>query len=450
MEHPLQTQPSISLGGEVVPVGMLAIQWVFPGPQGRITPLEDVPRLVLGREAEGPGRNVGEAVSRRHAEVRREGDLVILSDLGSSNGTFVNGLPIKDRPLRRGDVIRLGDWIGVVIADAGLPHASTFQVLSPGLVAGPDLIELLGPVRSLASGSALPIIVEGETGTGKERVARAIHVWSGRRGPFVAVNAAAIPESMAEAELFGHRKGAFTGADRAGSGYFRAAEGGTLLIDEVVDLPLTIQAKVLRSLENREVVPLGETAPTPLDVRIIAATQLPLRQAVEERRMRPDLLARLDGVTVRLSPLRERIREVPFLFANFLTEHLGQAVPRVSPRLIERLCLYDWPFNVRELEREAARLAGLHGREPVLRTAHLSARLGREGGGPAPVTFDGGDEADSLAAALRIFHGNVARAAEALGISRQRAYRLMEGSPRLDPASFRQRETSPLSRESAD
>jgi hypothetical protein len=448
MEGPQQTRPSISLGGEVAPARILAIQWVFPGPPGQITQLGDTP-LVLGREAEGPGRKVGESVSRRHAEVRRQGDLVILSDLGSSNGTFVNGLPIKDRPLRPGDVVRLGDWIGVVIADAGLPHAATFQLLSPGLAAGPDLTALLGPLRSLAPSSSLPIVVEGETGTGKERVARAVHLWSGRPGPFVAVNAAAIPEAMAEAELFGHCKGAFAGADRAGTGYFRAAQGGTLLIDEVVDLPLAIQAKVLRCLENREVVALGETAPTPLDVRIIVTTQISLRQAVEERRMRPDLLARLDGLTVRLSPLRERIREVPFLFATFLAEHLGEAVPPLSPRLVERLCLYDWPFNVRELERETARLAGLHGREPVLGTAHLSARLGQARTGPAPVPSDRSDEAASLVAALRMFHGNVARAAEALGISRQRAYRLMEGCPGLDPSSFRERGTPALARESA-
>jgi transcriptional regulator with PAS, ATPase and Fis domain len=291
------------------------------------------------------------------------------------------------------------------------------------------------------------VVLEGETGTGKERVARAIHLWSGRPGPFVGVNAAAIPESIAEAELFGHRKGAFSGAERAGTGYFRAAAGGTLLIDEIVDLPAGVQAKLLRCLENHEVVPLGETAPVPVDVRVVAAAQIPLREALREQRLRPDLVARLDGVTVRLPPLRERIRELPFLFVRMLEAHMAAAalpMPDLCPRLMERLCLYDWPFNVRELERLAGRLAVLHGREPRLRRHHLPAHM-RSGGAssdaPGPDGAAEVAEADptlaSLAASLRLFRGNVARAAAAMGISRQRAYRLMEASGDVDPAAFR-------------
>jgi transcriptional regulator with PAS, ATPase and Fis domain len=173
-------------------------------------------------------------------------------------------------------------------------------------------------------------------------------------------------------------------------------------------------------------------------VRIVAATQIPLRKAIEEKKLRPDLVARLDGLTVRLPPLRERIREVPFLFASFMTAHLGPAVPRLCSRLVERLCLYDWPFNVRELERETGRLAALHRGVSTLREGHLSARLLRGTGAQPGLGADREDEAESLAATLRMFRGNVARSAEALGISRQRAYRLMEGSPELDPSRFRQ------------
>lgn len=155
--------------------------------------------------------------------------------------------------------------------------------------------------------------------------------------------------------------------------------------------------------------------------------------------LRPDLVARLEGLTVRLPPLRERVREVPFLFTSFLSQHLGPAVPGICHRLVERLCLYDWPFNVRELAREAERLAGLHADTPVLERKHLSARLLAPGNGPEPTATSRDDELGSLAATLRLFEGNVARAAEALGMSRQRAYRLMDGHEKLDPATFRRR-----------
>jgi transcriptional regulator of acetoin/glycerol metabolism len=419
----------------------LGIQWVFPVTGGPITAL-DRPHIVLGREGEGPGRGVGREVSRKHAEIHREGDVVLLSDAASSNGTFVNGRAVRDRALRERDVVRLGEWIGVVIADAGAPGAAAFDEIAPGLLAGPDLTAALVTLRATA-GAHLPIVLEGETGTGKERVARAVHHWSGRNGPFVAVNAAAIPEAIAEAELFGHRKGAFSGAERAGTGYFRAAAGGTLLIDEIIELPAAIQAKLLRCLENREVVPLGETAPVPVDVTVVAAAQMPLAQALLEQRMRPDLVARLEGVTVRLPPLRERIREVPFLFVNLLQRHLDGAMPAICPLLIERLCLHDWPFNVRELERLAGWLAVLHGRQPLLRRTHLPGHLlndpAREAAAHDVTSAEPqlGPEYESLAASLRLFHGNVARAAEAVGISRQRAYRLMETSAELRPARFR-------------
>jgi transcriptional regulator of acetoin/glycerol metabolism len=442
------TEPSRYAGGDTLASArQLGIQWVFPVAGGPITAL-DRPHVMLGREGDGPGRGVGREVSRKHAEVHRERDVVLLSDAGSSNGTFVNGQPVRDRALRERDVVRLGEWIGVVIADAGEAGAAVFDEIAPGLLAGPDLAAALAPLRASA-GTHLPIVLEGETGTGKERVARAVHHWSGRQGPFVAVNAAAIPEAIAEAELFGHRKGAFSGAERAGTGYFRAAAGGTLLIDEIIELPAAIQAKLLRCLENREVVPLGETTPVPVDVTVVAAAQMPLGQALREQRMRPDLVARLAGVTVRLPPLRERIREVPFLFVNLLQRQLDGALPDICPSLIERLCLHDWPFNVRELERLAGWLAVLHGRQPLLRRTHLPAHLLNDRGGEGTVQDAAGaepqlgPECESLAASLRLFHGNVARAAEAMGISRQRAYRLMETSAELRPARFRRRTTGP-------
>jgi transcriptional regulator with PAS, ATPase and Fis domain len=314
---------------------------------------------------------------------------------------------------------------------------------------------VLVPARGAAE-SDLPIIVQGETGSGKERVVQAIHEWSGRRGPFVGVNCAAVPEAMAEAELFGYRRGAFTGADRGSTGHLRAADRGTLLLDEIGDLPLALQPKLLRALEQRAVVPLGESTPIPIDVRVVAATQEPLAKAVEEKRFRADLYARLDGLTVPLPPLRERSEDVPGLFAHMLARHLSGPLPSVDARLVEQLCLHDWPFNVREVDLLARRLAALHGREPVLRRSHLPDRmlsewrrrdsdapsadatvrveLGAEVRIPAARPTDEADlrreqELEALLQTLRLHEGNVTRAARELGISRQKVYRIMEGRP---------------------
>ena len=267
----------------------------------------------------------GADVSRRHAQITRDGQRMLLTDLDSRNGTFVNGSPATSTPIRIGDVIRFGGCIGLITDRPGSPTE-----LVPGLWAGPLLRAELAPLEKAAR-SDLPVILEGETGTGKEMVARAIHSWSGRAGPFVAVNCAALPEALAEGELFGYRRGAFTGAERQSPGFFRSASGGTLLLDEVSDLPLAIQAKLLRVLEQREVQPLGEAQPAPVDVRIIVATQEPLGEAVARQKFRPDLLARLDGICVRLPPLRERTGDMPALFSRLWPRRALVAPQRSRP-----------------------------------------------------------------------------------------------------------------------
>jgi sigma-54 dependent transcriptional regulator, acetoin dehydrogenase operon transcriptional activator AcoR len=215
-----------------------------------------------------------------------------------------------------------------------------------------------------------------------------------------------------------------------------------LLLDEIVDLPLALQAKLLRVLEEHEVVPLGESTPVPVDVRIVTAAQRPLEEAVAERRYRADLCARLDGLAVRLPPLRERVEDVPALFALKLAEHAEHA-PALDCRFVERLCLRDWPFNVREVDRLAWRTAALHPQESVLHTRHLPERYraperNAESRNPVanrPALSDekplGRDERDILCLldALRRRQGNVARASSDAQISRQRAYRLMHARP---------------------
>ena len=213
------------------------------------------------------------------------------------------------------------------------PTSWTFQELTKGYWAGPALLAALAPARLVAA-TDLSLIIQGPTGVGKEGAAQAIHAWSRREGPFVAVNCATL-ETLAEAQLFGYRKGAFTGADHSSPGFLRAAEGGTLFLDEIADLSMPVQAKLLRAVEQREVVPLGESKAVSINVRLLTATQSPLSEAVEETRFRADLLARLEGLTVPIPPLRERAEEVPFLFAKLVEQSAGprwSASPRPAAR----------------------------------------------------------------------------------------------------------------------
>jgi transcriptional regulator of acetoin/glycerol metabolism len=416
-----------------------ALVWLFPRPAAPVD-LSGAGRreLTIGRDETSTVCLTGNDVSRRHALLRLDpGAGARIVDLGSRNGVRVNGQPVSEAPIGVGDVVRLGGWVGLVTGNPG-----PFIEIAPGLWGGAALQAALAPLRQAAA-SDLPIVLEGETGTGKEVVTRALHGWSGRPGPLSAVNCAALPEGLAEGELFGYRRGAFTGADRASAGFFRGAHGGTLLLDEVSDLPLGLQAKLLRVLEEREVQPLGEIRPVPIDVRVVVAGQQPLIEAVRAGRFRADLLARLDGLAVRLPPLRRRKEDVLPLFARLLDE-LGQGhAPAIESDFAERLCMHDWPFNVRELVLLAKRLLTLHGSEVTLRAQHLPERIaggsgapplvagsaaakppGAEGpvsGPPEPV------ELPALVVALRASGGNVARASAMLGISRQRAYRLMEG-----------------------
>jgi transcriptional regulator with AAA-type ATPase domain len=422
----------------------LAIRWVFPADDGRLTRLEPG-TTTLGRDPGCTAALPGASVSRRHAEIRWSvGGTPLLLDLNSTNGVFVNGQAIKNANLGARDVVRLGDWVGIVVslAENGVEPWS-FRELTPGYWAGPLLQSVLAPAKLVAA-SDLPMIIEGETGTGKEGAARAIHAWSGRRGAFVALNCAALPEALAEAELFGYRKGAFTGADRASAGYLRAAEGGTLFLDEIAELSLPIQAKLLRAVEQRELCPLGESTPVALDVRLLAATQSPLKLAVAEKRFRGDLLARLSGLTVLIPPLRHRSEEIPALFGKILQQCGGRVTPpRFDSTLVERLCMQAWPFNIRELTLLARKLLALHPEAPVLDHTALkdgpggelaiteSRQTTEEIPPPDPATF---------LAALRAHNGNVKATAEILGISRGRAYRMMEKLDSLDMAALRRQD----------
>ncbi|MBC8132333.1 MAG: sigma 54-interacting transcriptional regulator [Deltaproteobacteria bacterium] len=428
---------------------VLAIRWIFPEHLAALNPIASG-ITSLGRDPDCDIFLASDQLSRRHAEIESTQEGILIHDRNSRNGIFVQGARVSAAPLTAGSIVRLADVLGVVVEVPIDSFAGGFATVLPGYFAGPNLMRQLGPVRKAAP-SDLPIIVQGETGTGKEGLARAIHLWSGRSGPFVAVNCAAVPEALAEGELFGYRKGSFTGADRANAGHFRSAHGGTLFLDEVLELPASIQPKLLRALEQREVVPLGESTPVPVDVRIVVAAQGPLRKEVEDGRMRKDLFARLDGLTIELPPLRERIDEIPFLFTQILMARAkAPPVPGVDVGLAEQLCLYDWPFNVRELDLLVRQLLALHNDEPVLRRGHLPGRYRTAGTGTIPPVTPGGSGAtaidhskaesvdpDHALAVLRANHGNVARAAAALRISRQKLYRLLEEKDGVDIEQLR-------------
>ena len=214
----------------------------------------------------------------------------------------------------------------------------------------------------------LTVMITGESGTGKELVARALHDYGKRRsGPFVAINMAAIPRDLIESELFGHEKGAFTGANTRSSGRFEQAEGGTLFLDEIGDMPMEAQTRLLRVLQQGEYTTVGGRTPIKADVRIVAASNKDLRILIQQGLFREDLFFRLNVVPLRLPPLRERIEDVPDLIRHFFNqvEREGPAAKQLEPAALERLKRHRWPGNVRELENLARRLAALYPQEMI-------------------------------------------------------------------------------------
>ncbi|HVZ72941.1 MAG TPA: sigma-54 dependent transcriptional regulator [Polyangia bacterium] len=279
------------------------------------------------------------------------------------------------------------------------------------------------------------VLVTGESGTGKEVVARLLHGSSGRaQGPFVAVNCGAIPETLIESELFGHVKGAFTGAHENRAGRFTQANGGTLFLDEVGELPLAMQVKLLRVLQEREVTPIGEGRPRPIDVRIIAATNVDLEAMIAAGRFRQDLYYRLEVLPIRLPALRERAGDIPALARHFLdmsNRRLGANVA-IAEEALTVLKLYRWPGNVREMENLIERLVILNRsgfivttdlpekmreRSPV-RDVVATASAGLAAGPIDLVATLGTIEASLIEQAMRQAEGNKTRAAELLGLSR--------------------------------
>jgi DNA-binding NtrC family response regulator len=277
------------------------------------------------------------------------------------------------------------------------------------------------------------VLVSGESGTGKELVARTIH----QRGrlaarPFVAVNCAGLSETLLDSQLFGHKRGAFTGAVSDHDGMFRAAAGGTIFLDEIAEIPTSLQAKFLRAVQEREVTPLGASLPVPVDVRLIAATNRDLPVEVRAGRFRADLFYRLNVVHIRMPPLRERRDDIPLLVDHFVerfSRQYGVAPKRVTAEGLERLRAHAWPGNVRELQNVIEGAFALSSAEVI---TFDDRALAADGGGPDALGLDGDlptlaeAERRLVSAALRRSGGNKNEAARLLGIDRQRLYRKIE------------------------
>lgn len=411
-------------------LGPWAIWWLLPGAEPDLR-LLDRPELSFGRAEEADVRFDASGVSRRHARLRRQGPIFALQDLSSTNGSFVNGERVQHQALSANDVVRLGSMVGLVTRLApGSTSADQGRKLTPDLFFGPGLSRVLSQLESVAQ-SDLPVVLWGETGVGKEGVARALHAMSGRSGAYQGVNCAAMPAALAEAELFGHRRGAYTGADQAGLGHLRAADRGTLLLDELGDLPLPVQAKLLRALQEQSVTPVGETQSVPLQLRVVAACQAPLEELVAEKRLRPDLATRLDGLCLEIPPLRQRRADIALLFRHFLDRYSGGRPPALEAELLERLLLHPWPGNVRQLQLVTRRLAVVHSREPLLRASHLpeqfTPKTKTDRGSLPPELPRREHDQRAFAIALRQSAGKITPAAASANISRQRAYRLLAG-----------------------
>ncbi|EPD35634.1 MULTISPECIES: sigma-54-dependent transcriptional regulator [Delftia] len=313
--------------------------------------------------------------------------------------------------------------------DCGDGQAGQPQMHDDGeLVSGSEAMRQVFKRIGLAADSDATVLVLGETGTGKELVARALHRNSVRaERPFVAVNCAAIPADLMESELFGHVKGAFTGAASDRAGRFREAQGGTLFLDEVGDMPLPTQAKILRALQEREITPVGASRALPVNVRIIAATHRDLPDAVRQGRFREDLWYRLQVVPVHLPPLRERLGDVLLLAEHFLRQGGGASPKRLGADAARLLLAHDWPGNVREL-RNAMERAALLCPGPVIGPEHIGLQPAAANGpaidwnGPlAPAVAQ--LEREMVTRALAATMGNRAEAARRLGLSRQQLYR---------------------------
>jgi DNA-binding NtrC family response regulator len=387
----------------------------------------DRKRFVVGRSRTADITLAHPSVSGRHLEIR-PGRTTEVRDLGSKNGTWMGDRRVFHMAALPGDVLRVGD------CELRIERIEDLEV---ELLAEDHFGEMFGasvPMREMfaelsrVARTELGVLLSGETGTGKELAARAIHECSPRKGrPFVVIDCGSLPYHLAESLLFGYRRGAFTGADSDESGYFEQADGGTVFLDEIGELPLALQPKLLRVLDRGEVARLGESVHRKFDVRVVAATHRELLQLVERGEFREDLYFRLGQAVIEIPPLRARDEDIEILAIRFLRAIAPDGHVELGQDALAALRAHSWPGNVRELGNVITRAAGL-ANAPFISSADLPLRDEARRSAKLEEALRAGNfdavhaEIDRmlLSEALEECQGNLSRVAEKLGITRKR------------------------------
>jgi transcriptional regulator with PAS, ATPase and Fis domain len=411
---------------------------VAEGPDRGATLVSDSDRVVIGTHESAGLVLTDPTVSRFHCELVAASDHVTLRDLDSKNGTTISDVQVGSARLAPGSTIGVGRTrVRFVTIDQTVPLAIS-ERSGVGVMVGQSLaMRHVFALIERAAASDASVLLEGETGTGKEAAAESIHRESARRdGPFLVLDCGAIPRELLESELFGHERGAFSGAVSARTGVFEAARGGTILLDELGELPLELQPKLLGVLERREVRPVGSNRTIPVDVRVIAATNRSLAGEVNAHRFRADLYYRLAVLEINMPPLRQRREDLPTLVEHLATCR-GWALPAwmTTPAFIVELANHHWPGNVRELRNYLERCIAI-GERPGLPSATTTPSPASSMASDAPIDFGvplkaareavlAPFERRYLEASLRHHDNNVSAAARTAGIDRLGFYRLL-------------------------
>ena len=405
-------------------------------PEVRAISAEELP-MPIGRDVgPAPGAYLidDRLVSVRHAELRHRENRFELVDVGSTNGTFLNGARVHEHaahPLKDGDIVQVGGTFLCfrtgVFEEITLPR--TPEEDGPLVSVCPEYIEAVIALRTAAL-STSSVLLLGETGTGKEVFARALHGLSRRPGRFVAINTASIQPSLVAAELFGVVKGAHSHADEDRIGLLRSADRGTVLLDEIGDMPLEMQPALLRALQEKEVSPVGSDATFAFDARFIAATH---RDPNDKSILRDDLFARLRGVTVQIPPLRDRIEDLGLLIGRLLRERRAEDL-RFAADAYARLVLHDWPQNVRQLAHVLDYAISTQLDEITADVMEAAGIPGDDDESPSdlPVTIE------HVCMLLREHKGSMSKVARLLGIHRMRIDRRLKKEG-IDPDDFRRK-----------